>query len=113
VAAAPALAHDAHDFGTSGLPELEHAHENDEAHAAIARLRVAERQQRTFADEIAAVAGYDVPEIVHVAEPLAQAARALVVELGLRHEARFFEPTRRDVLGVHEARVLVTERSFG
>jgi len=40
---------------------------DDEADAAIARLRVAEGEQRRLADQIAAVAGGDVPEIVHVA----------------------------------------------
>jgi len=57
-----------------GAPRLEPGHGHDEAHAPVPGLRVAEGEERSFADEVTPVAGDDVPEVMHVAQAVAHEA---------------------------------------
>jgi len=87
---------------------------DDEAHARIPGLRVAEGEQRRLADEIAPVAGDDVPEVVHVAQAIAdQASLVAVVPAAAALRARGDEAVGAELLAAHEVRVGAAQAALG
>ena len=84
------------------------AGEDDDPRAAVARLAVGERQVRRFPGLVAAVAGDDVPEVVHVAQAVEEPSPVGVdvagVAVGGRERCRD-EAVGRELLGAHEVQV--------
>ena len=106
---AVAAAHGAKHAQPVLLAKLQHADQDDEADAAIAVLGIGEGQQAEFTELVAAIACEAMPEVVLIAEPVAEALtirnqRALFIEV-----TRFHETLGAEVLPLHESQIAPAE----